>query len=243
MSSYGFNITVDVSNLKINDQLSPQIATAIRGAIQSSLAMVRDRWQQEVQQKLKSSRMLYLQGLGFDSVVYPIDSDGFAGAVQLKGKFPNLLETGFSAFDIKRGFEKSPKAHKSKSGGWYLTIPFRHSTPNSNGMYGSPLPKDVYKSARKLPNGGRLSFPGAGDKSWTGYQHKNKKYDGLTRIVKSYQNANQSQYFTFRRVSNNSDPMSWWHPGYAGLKIAAKLMPFARSTFLDMLTNNLNGIT
>lgn len=86
----GFNITVDVSNLKINDQLSPSVATAIRGAIQSSLAIVRDRWQQEVQQKLKSSRMLYLQGLGFDSVVYPIDSDGFSGAVQLSGQGQNI---------------------------------------------------------------------------------------------------------------------------------------------------------
>lgn len=242
MSSYGFNITVDVSNLKINDQLSPQIATAIRGAIQSSLAIVRDRWQQEVQQKLKSSRMLYLQGLGFDSIMYPIDSDGFAGAVQLKGKFPNMLEKGFPAFDIKAEFSKSSKVHKSKSGGWYLTVPFRHSVPNSNGMFGDSMPKGVYKAARKLTSGGRLSFPGAGDKSWTGYQRKNTKYDGLTRIVKSYQNTNQSQYYTFRRVSNNSDSMSWWHPGYGGVKVADKLLPFARSTFMDMLATNLNGI-
>ena len=239
----GFNITVDVSSLKVNDQLSPKVTTAIRGAIQGSLAIVRDRWQQEVQQKLKSSRMMYLQGLGFDSITYPIDSDGFAGAVQLRGKFPNMLERGFSAFDIKLGFGKSPKVSKSKSGGWYLTIPFRHSTPGSNGMFGSSMPKDVYKAAQKLPDGGRLSFPGVGDKSWTGYQHKNKKHDGLTRIVRSYQSANQSQYYTFRRVSNNSDPMSWWHPGYKGVKIADNLMPFARSTFVSMLTTNLNGIT
>ena len=239
----GFSITVDVSSLKVNDQLSPKVTSAIRGAIQSSLAIVRDRWQQEVQQKLKSSRMLYLQGLGFDSVVYPTDSMGFAGAVQLRGKFPNMLERGFSAFDIKIGFGKSSRVQKSKSGGWYLTIPFRHSSSGSNGMYGAPMPKDVYKAARKLTDGGKLSFPGAGDKSWTGYQRKNTRYDGLTRIVKSYQSATQSQYYTFRRVSNNSDPMSWWHPGYRGVKIADKLMTVAQSTFVDMLTNSLNGLT
>lgn len=236
------NITVDVSSLKVNDQLSPQITAIIRTSIQGSLAIIRDRWQRDVQTKLKSIRMLYLQGLGFDSVVYPLDSDGFAGAVQLRGKFPNMLEKGFSSFDLKLGFGKSSKAHKSKKGGWYLTIPFRHVTPNSNGMYGSPMPKDVYSAAKKLNDGGRLSFPGAGDKSWTGYQHKNIKYDGLTRIIKSYQNTNQSQYYTFRRVSNNSDSMSWWHPGYKGVKIAESLMPFAQSTFVEMLTNNLNSL-
>lgn len=104
------------------------------------------------------------------------------------------------------------------------------------------MPRGIYKVAKKLPSRGKLSFPGSGDKSWTGYQRKNTKYDGLTRIVKSYQNTNQSQYYTFRRVSNNSDPMSWWHPGYGGVKVADKLLPFARSTFMDMLTTNLNGI-
>lgn len=243
MSNSKFNITVDVSHLLVNDQLSPQVTTAIRTSIQTSLAIIRDRWQREIQTRLKSTRMLYLQGLGFDSVVYPLDADGYAGAVQLRGKLPNMLEHGFPSFDIKRGFAKSPRAHASKSGGWYLTVPFRHSTPGSNGMYGTPMPKTVYSAARKLADGGRLSFPGAGDRSWTGYQHKNTRYDGLTRIVRSYQSANQSQYYTFRRVSNNSDPLSWWHPGYRGVQVASRLMPFAQSTFMSILSNSLNGIT
>lgn len=236
-----FSVTVDVSDLKVNDQLSPQITAAIQSSIQTSLAIIRDRWQTDIQRKLMSSRPLYLQGLGFDSIVYPLGSDGFAGAVQLKGKFPNMLETGFGPFDIKVGLGKSSRVKQKKNGGWYITVPFRHSTPGSF-MYGAPMPKNVYAAAKKLQNSGRLSYPGAGDKSWTGYQRKNKTYDGLTRIVKSYQKAKQSQYMTFRRVSDRSDPMSWWHPGYQGVKEAEKLMPFAERTFVDILTNNLNGI-
>ena len=109
-------------------------------------------------------------------------------------------------------------------------------------MYGSPMPKDVYGVAKQLNNGEHLSYPGVGDVSWKGYQRKHKKYDGLTRIIKSYQKTNQSQYITFRRVSDNSDPNSWWHPGFSGVKIAQGLMPYASKTFVDILTNNINGI-
>lgn len=235
-------VTVDLDKLGINDQLAPQVVNAVQSSIQASLAIIRDRWQTEVQNKLNSARPLYLQGLQWDSVMFPYDGDMFSGAVQLQGKFPNMLETGFTAFDMKIGFSKSDRKIKKKDGGWYLTIPFRHSTPGSF-MYGQPMPKAVYKKASKLGAGETLSFPGAGDVSWKGYQRKNKTYDGLQRIVKSYQKATQSQYMTFRRVSDKSDPNSWWHPGYSGVKIAEGLMPFAQKTFVDMLTTNLNGIS
>lgn len=237
-----FNVSVDLSSLGVNDQLSPQIVDAIQGSIETSLAIIRDRWQTSVQNKLNSTRPLYLQGLGFDSIIYPFGNDMFAGAVQLQGKFPNMLEQGFSAFDLKIGFSKSDKKIKKQNGGWYLTIPIRHSTPGSF-MYGQAMPKDVYGVAKKLGNRESLSYKGKGDVSWTGYQQKHNKYDGLTRIIKSYQKTSQSQYITFRRVSDKSDPMSWWHPGFEGVKIAESLMPFAEKTFVDILTTNLNGIS
>ena len=148
----GFNmpeISVNLDTLGINDQLSPQITAAIQSSIQTSLAIIRDRWSTDIQRKLMSSRPLYLQGLGFDSIVYPLGSDGFAGAVQLKGKFPNMLETGFGPFDIKVGLGKSSRVKQKKNGGWYITVPFRHSTPGSF-MYGAPMPKNVYAAAKKL---------------------------------------------------------------------------------------------
>ena len=234
-------VTVNLDKLGISDQLSPQIVGAVQSSLQTSLAIVRDRWQQEVQNKLNSTRPLYLQGLQWDSVVYPYDGNAFSGAVVLNGKFPNMLESGFPSFDMKIGFSKSDKKIQKKNGGWYLTIPIRHSTPGSF-MYGSPMPKDVYGVAKQLGNGEKLSYPGMGDKSWTGYQRKHKTYDGLTRIIKSYQNSKQSQYYTFRRVSDKSDPSSWMHPGFSGVHVAEGLLPFAEKTFTDILTTNLNGI-
>lgn len=239
--SNGFTVTVDLDTLGFNDQLSPKITSAVQSSIQTSLAIIRDRWQTEVQNKLNSTRPLYLMGLQWDSIQYPYENNAFSGAVILKGQFPNMLETGFGAFDEKIGFSKSKKIKKKDNGGWYLTIPIRHSTPGSF-MYGSPMPKDVYGVAKQLGNNEKLSYPGLGDVSWKGYQRKNKTYDGLTRIIKSYQKTKQSQYITFRRVSDKSDPNSWWHPGFEGVKVAQSLMPFAQKTFTDVLTSNLSNI-
>lgn len=238
---YQVDVQVSLSSLGITDQLSPKIADAIQSSVETSLAVIKDKWQTEAQRKLNSTRPLYLQGLDFNSVIYPYAGNAFSGAVQLQGKLPNMLETGFTAFDMKIGFSKSKRKITKKNGGWYLTIPFRHSTPG-HFMYGKPMPKDVYGVAKKLAHKERLSYPGAGDVSWTGYQHKNKTYDELTRIIKSYNNTQQSQYMTFRRVSDKSDPLSWQHPGYVGVKIAQTLEPFATETFTKVLEHNLQNL-
>lgn len=237
-----FNFSATVNNGNITGRIADPLENALRNSVQTSLSIIRDRWQREAQNKLKTTRVNYLLGLDIDAIVYPLDPNGFIGKVELKGKLPNMVEKGFSAFDMKIGFGKSSRVHRTKGGGWYLTIPFRHTTPNSNGGFGAPLPKDVYNVAKKLAPGGRLSVKGNLGRSWTGYQHKSNIYDGLQRIVKSYKKATQSQYFTFRRVSNNSDPLSWYHPGFTGVQIANSLMPFARQTFVDTLTNNLSAI-
>ena len=235
------NIDVTQYGLSLNDLVAPKVVGAIQSAITTSLAVIKDKWQSEAQAKLNSTRPLYLMGLDFNSIVYPYGGDSYSGAVELHGKFPNMLETGFSAFDMKTGFSKSSKVTKTKSGGWYLTIPIRHSTPNSF-MYGSPMTTDIYKQAKKLKNGESLSVNGGQKTSWKGYTHKSNINDGLTRIVKSYGKTKQSQYFTFRRVSNNSDPSSWYHPGYVGVKLAEQLMPYASSTFQYNLNLELSNI-
>lgn len=242
------NINVNTSELGINldAMVGSAIASAVQVSIMNSLAVVKDEWQRRVQQKLNSTRPLYLMGLNFDSVVYPYGNDAFSGAVILKGKFPNMLEAGFPAFDEKIGFSKSSRKHTSKSGGWYLTIPMRHSTPGSF-MYGNPMPKNIYGQVKKLNNREHINVPGGQKTSWTGYVHKNNIYDGLTRIIKSYHNPDtgkttkQSYYLTFRRVSDKSDPLSWMHPGYSGVKIADELQSFALQTLERELKKNLSA--
>lgn len=234
------DIKINLDSLGINDQLSPKIVQAVQTSIQGSLAIIRDKWQSEAQKKLHSTRPLYLQGLQFDSVQYPYKNN-WTGVVQLTGKLPNMIETGTPAFDIKIGLGNSPRKTNKPGGGWYITVPMRHSTPNSY-LYGKPMPKDIYNMAKKLGNRQSLSIKGQGDVSWTGYQRKYNTYDGLTRIIKDYGKVKQSQYYTFRRVSDKSDPKSWWHSGFKGIKIAKNLETFSTQTFTDMIKASISSI-
>lgn len=235
-------ITVDLTNFNISNQMKSACDLAVKSAIQTSLSVIKDKWQLEAQRKLMSSRAQYLLGLDFDSIVYPYYGNYYSGAVVLKGTLPNMIETGFAAFDMKIGFSKSQKRQTTKGGGWYLTIPIRHSTPGAF-MYGRPMPKNIYNQAKQLGDRQRLRVNNGQGISWTGYQHKNNIYDGMTRVKQQTSNGrNQSQYTTFRRASNKSDPASWMHPGYPGVKIAESLINFSEDTFRKALEANLGTL-
>ena len=224
----------------INNYLENIVYQASQNAIRDSLALVNSKWQSEAQKKLKSTLPNYLLGLGTNSIVYPYNSDFLSGAFVLRGRLPNMIETGYSAFDMKTGFSKSKRKKASKNGGWYLTIPFRHGTPKSF-MWGNPMSKELYSSAKKLKNNKSLKISGGQKTSWTGYRHKNNINDGLKRIINQNINGkNQSHYITMRRVSNKSDPSSWKHPGYNGTKISDLLPLYAEKTFKKCIEMSLS---
>ena len=233
-------ITVDFPENAINNLAAPVIVEATQSALQATLAAIMDRWQTEAKEKLRSTAADYLMGLDASSKVYPYQEDPLSGAVILRGEMPNAVESGYSAFDIKVGFAKSERKHQKKKGkGWFMHIPMRHGTPGSFN-YGTSMPTNIYKEAKKLKQRDSLVVEGGQRVSWTGYQHKNNIYDGLTRILKQYSKATQAKYTTFRTVSDTSDPKSWMHPGYKGVKIAESLERYAYETFKYNLERNLS---
>ena len=179
----------------------------------STLAYARDRWVSIAQSELKSSREEYIRGIG--GVVTTSKTSGY---VMLTGKLPVMTEKGYTSFDIKKGFALSPKAIK-KGDGWYLTVPFRHRTSGSNAMPNNIKNRATKLDIKEILTEGLVRQLGYGTKtSSTGYTWRNSKYDSLNKITKEYSSGNKrSQYVTFRRVSNKSDPRSWVHPGYKGL--------------------------
>lgn len=241
---YNISVKADFGEGTITKAVAPLVAQAIQSSMQTSLALIRDKWQREAQSKLKSSLPLYIEGLQFNSIQYPY-KDNFSGAVILRGKLPNMFEQGFSSYDMKRSFANSPKKHTTKDGGWYVNIPYRHMTPGAY-MYGSTMPQTIHNRAKKLgpynTTGDRLVDNSPPKTNWAGYTHKTSIYDGMVKIVKSYQKATQSHYMTFRRVSNKSDSNAWKHPGYAGAKIAESIVPYAEKTFETVLNNNMAEI-
>lgn len=223
-------ITIDVKRYGVNaDGLTSDLHNAMQAALNTTLIVVRNEWMQQAQQELRSTRPIYLMGLQEkNSILASYNGKPLSGAIVLRGRLPNMLEEGTPAFDIKAAMPKSKRAKPTKSGGWYITIPIRHSTPNSF-MYGKAMPPSVYDQVKKLQSRERLTVSGNERTSHTGYEHKANIYDGLTRIVKSYKpGTKQSQYMTFRRISDRSDPKSWIHPGFEGIHIVNKLESYAK---------------
>lgn len=238
-------IKVTIPTGFFSNALDAQIKAAASASIRSTMMATKAYWEQVAQQKLTTARADYLMGLNADnSLEFP---DAFTGVLTLRGKWPNMLEGGFPAFDMKAGFKRSDKAKRKKDGGWYLTIPFRHRTPSTTGsaVGGGVMPKDIYAQARALRAGQALTGTEAKyppRQSWTGYQHKNGIYEGMIRNRKIYEKTTQSTYFTFRRVSDKSDPKSWWHPGYTGVHALRVVKPFAEKTFHQVFRDYIRGL-
>lgn len=219
------------------DLIVSQIKERADNAIGITMALTRNRWIQYANEHLRKTRADYLLGLDPDaSLLHPYDNTpDVNGAVVLHGVLPNMLEKGWMAFDEKPFLLRSPKAKISKSGSRVITVPFRHGTPGTF-MYGTPMPEDIYARAKRLKPGQSLKVTGAGDYSWTGYQHRGGKIQNrMQRIIDSSRKRPQSFYMTWRNVSDRSDPMSWMNSGFAGIHAAEALMPFARETFLNTL--------
>jgi len=140
------------------------------------------------------------------------------------------------------GLLRGPNSRVAKDGkSRYNTVPFGHSAPGRGavGQKGAVMPQDIYALAKRLPHGGRLKLPGelsgwgtrskvpAGvnaewnrRQSFIGrflrtppmtapYTHKTGHYEGMVRTGRK----GHTSYMTFRRVSSNSSPNSWIHPG------------------------------
>ncbi len=142
-----------------------------------------------------------------------------------------------------RGKQKGPY-------GYYRAVPFRHATPGTGGAVGqamgsaytkqmgekaaAALGKKVYNAAKKLK--ATTSQPGQG----TAYggrlgaglapilqtyaknkEHKTDIYAGMIKSQKTYEKATQSQYMTFRMISENpATRPSWIRPPVPGVHLA-----------------------
>jgi hypothetical protein len=98
-------------------------------------------WANNAKQGLNSTRKRYIQSLQIVQVT------PFKKYIVLNGEFANMLESGAGAFDMKIGFAASPKRKLKKDGGWFLTVPFRHATPNALGeseIFSGVMPQEIY---------------------------------------------------------------------------------------------------
>lgn len=254
-------VQVDERLLRMAELADPILMHAVQSAQWWGIG----EWARQASGKLRTAYIPYLRGLAQDASLEQaqVVPEGVQGAIVLVGKFPNMLEQGAPAFDIKVGLLKSDKVKRTKvrvtkdgetvGGDPYINVPFRHRTSGTGvAVGGNLMPKDIRGIAQRLPRGGVLTgaqmdrsrvLKGVG----ADYGRRSKlpvggmaapytwKSSPFANMVRSGA-PRHTQYMTWRRVSLRSDANSWWHPGLPGVKLVGRVAPeieLALQKFLD----------
>jgi hypothetical protein len=251
---------VDLSDVIAEFEMQAAAASAMtQQVVDDVTTAVLINWRSAAKRELNSTRNEYIRS------IYMGEQSRFKNVLILRGTLPNMIEFGAQPFDLKEGFARSSKVKYTKSGGWYLTIPFRWSTPGSigeNSAFSNSMPQDVHQLARQLrPKTSTVGRSKAGEslassslparhqtkgtrkaaanaltgQNFPAYQHKSPLLAGLQRNEQTYAKATQNTYSTFRRVSSNSDPNSWIHTGIKAHDLATKAF---QATDFDTIVNN-----
>lgn len=231
------NLSIDTSSIADSFNLDQNdINQLLDFTVKEVTASFASHWEQEAILSLHSSRQQYINSL-------VVVDEGFAkGAVMLVGKFPNMIENGADSFDIKEGALNGPNAKTGKNGSKYNTIPFGFGTPGAleENFSGGVLPKEIHdivskkpaneplqkydlknvSSSLRQPQKKTVKMPE--NKSFKEYQHKSSIYEGVSK--RTDKSTGQNTYGSFRRISENSSPESWVHPGLEAHHIAEKAL-------------------
>lgn len=216
-------ISIDISDTVEEFYLSKEETDSLRRyVLDRVMTDFTEKWQDEIKNNLHSTRQEYVKG------IFQENTDDFNSVIGLtprQSRLALMIEDGASEFDEKAGFEASSKKKMGKNGNWYITVPFRLATSGALGeseIFAGKMPKPIEQLAKKLAPGESIKLDnipkelqGLGKNDTSGYNHKFNIYEGLQRVESgSGANEKRGQYMSFRRVSENSDPASWIHPGF-----------------------------
>lgn len=235
------------------------LGAQIQRAMAMAVVLVRGTWQEAVtgevlpgmpgpirseQYAASITSTIHQDGIAGDSFEAEVFTSGRDAGGQPFYPQPTWLEDGKAPWDMKPLLLAGPKAKSGKKGR-YATIPFRHGTPGGVGQAGPSMPDDIYAMAKELGEGEsvgeeevgtiglRSKLPVGGMAA--AYTWKSSPYLGMQKMSFEYGKATQGKYLTFRRVSENSDPNSWWHPGFRRYGIAQAVVEKVRPMVIGML--------
>lgn len=199
-------------------------------------------WENQASQNLHSSRNLYMRS------IIVSDPGQFKGAVELVNDVPNMIESGKPPYDMKPALLNGKKAKTGKNGKKYNTVPYSIGTPDAlEENFSTIMPEAVYEAVKSKPQDipivGGVRTQGLTkdeipeqyrepqsklvtvintkfDAEWKKYTHKSSIYEGIIRQKSNV--TGQNSYMSFRRVSENSDPLAWIHPGFVAMNLAEK---------------------
>jgi hypothetical protein len=255
-----FEINVDIKarelGLKI-ERLTKDLQDEFYQAVSNVAHGAYARIVSDAQQKLHDSRLDYLKGLEFQK----LGQNSYL--IELQGDYPQKLEEGYAAFDMKPGMLASDKTvevgsrtglpwvQKGAEGGKFAHVPFEHK-PFSKAPRGKDLNQilrgvkvynrqglkqkitSVFKDASGNPLEGAVAKI-----TDTGLVANLQQLTKFQKVVKTQAGKEQvkSLYLTWRTVSENSS--GWVHPGHQGVK----LFDYAQKYVEEELENIIKSFT
>lgn len=227
-----------VAEFNLDENTANMLGTAIIDRVVQEYSY---KWQNLITSELKQSREEYLRAVYIDRTS---GTDVTFGLSARESNLALMIEEGKEPWDEKPFLLASPKRKQKKDGGFYITVPFRHATPQAiaeSSIFSSIMPQEIYDLAKnnqsplkrqELPEqhqvlGVRreINIPGL---KVPEYIHKAAKYEGLVRVkAESSEKEKRGNYFTFRRVSDASDPNSWWNGGIQARKLMDRALEAA----------------
>ena len=216
-------ITISEIALPPNIEQYPKL---IAKAIPDIVEEIRGYIINQAHERLLSSSQTYVAGV--QEPIYYITKttaprSGTVATIILTGRLPNMIEQGWPGGDMKPALLSGRNVRYTKSGEPFNTVPFRHGTPGTTGRNFAPmgsqfraglgsdralsLGRKIYNRAKRLKAGESLP---AGLVPLLRTHHVTDIAAGMQRIAGS---GRSTQYMTWRRVSRNSKPEAWLHPG------------------------------
>lgn len=244
-------IQIEMDDLAREFSLSQQDVDNMKSNIVQSIAVIfHENWRTQARMNLNSTRNLYMRSLVVGSngpFISYVALTGVLPNMIEQGAGPWDIKDHF-----KRS--KKVKYAKDGSWYLTIPFRFATpGSIGENEAFSGILPVDVYNAIRKsvgstrtAPGGNRLKGGGLNKqdipppydqqktrgafsdiytkKFFPAYTHKNSIYEGIIKNKKVYEKADQSQYVSFRRAGEKSDPFSWIHRGFAPYKLAEKAL-------------------
>jgi hypothetical protein len=203
----------------------------------------------KAQQELKRTRQRYIRNI---KLVDSGRMEGTVLLDYSKDKLVEMIEEGHAAFDMKDAMLASPKARTGKNGKKYLTIPFRWGVPGTIGEsdnFTFVMPAEIHKAVKAKPftvqtagygmnttglkfseiptqfqkNNVRPAIKGEDGKIlFAQYESKSPVHQGIFKQMDAA--TGQNTYRSFRRVSENSDPEAFIHPGIKQYNLIQKTL-------------------
>jgi hypothetical protein len=154
--------------------------------------------------------------------------------IEAKAPYSDYIENGVQPYDMK------PKLLKGRQ---YIHIPFRHGTgteeisPTGLKNMPSEILNMIHQSAKlgRIEYGRRSKIIQTMEKKRQTYTWKTGPYSGMMQEGAKY----HQQYITFRTISLNSDPNSWWHPGTPPRPISRAIAETAEPIVRELLEQAL----